>query len=767
MKLFGKHWPRDFRKRFFVGMHMLDKDQNSYLQGVMDKFSAGELVGQLAKSGCDTVYCYMSDHMGNCYYPTKVKPGRIFSYMQGRDYLGEVAKRCVENKIALVAVYEFENGYLQLKPEQAPADWNHYRKLDDGTVKARLCWNGGYGHFVMEQIKEVASQYPVAGFYLDMLDYPGRDLCPACVRRFRDELGKDPPDLHTPLASPLMKEYRLWTFRENGRYLNLLRGTVDKLIPGATVVSNCHYLRDEDIYIQSEATSYLSNDPGSGCTFSGRTVPAFTPKIFRALSEGKPDPFDVLYDNIAYGLLQNIPKDNYLSLSAHALAEGGWPCAASMWALDGTLNQSAVALASEIYAHIDKVAPWVGNWKSLKTAGVYLSQESAVLYARPGDRADPHPHEYMGEFYGAVMALSDSHVLTDILTRRQLCRLADYKVIYIPNAVCLSDWEADQFRKYVQDGGTLIASYRASLADEWGNARKNFALADVFGVDFAGYKIEPYLAVQMTLINPDHFAFEPWENPWVTVNDCALVVACRANVKELARLHDRYGPSDRPGELPAIRNAFVKSRPVGPAMVENRFGKGRCIYFASRVFSSYAFSKAPELRKVTTGKLIEAEYASGAVRLDAPGCVKITAFERPEKGQWIIHLINNQSVLGDVYDIYKARKLPLAEEVLPVHNLKLMLNCGKVPVARVQAIVHGDELKGKRQGDAWEIEVPTVHTHEMIVISFTGSWDSSPEKYLPRDPLEMMNYRPPSDTVKEHVYPRFSDNWDGHGEGQY
>jgi hypothetical protein len=292
-------------------------------------------------------------------------------------------------------------------------------------------------------------------------------------------------------------------------------------------------------------------------------------------------------------------------------------------------------------------------------------------------------------------------------------------------------------------------------------------LAEVFGADYSGHKIEPYQAVQMMLANPEHFSLQPWENPCVTVSEPALAVTRRKGAKELAGLHVRYGPSDRPGELPVLRNAFVKSEPVGPAMIENHYGKGRCLYFAPKVFSAYAFNQAPEIRKVTAGKLLETELASGPVRLDGPACIRLIASERPEKGEWIIHLINYQASLGDVYDVYTTRKLPLSEEVLPVYDVKLILNPGERQVKKARAIIQACELEIQRRGHAWEIEVPKICVHEIIVIRFAKSWDGCLEKVSLRDPLQMTNYVAPKEAVIENVDRHFSDHWSGEGEGQY
>ena len=45
---------------------------------------------------------------------------------------------------------------------------------------------------------------------------------------------------------------------------------------------------------------------------------------------------------------------------------------------------------------------------------------------------------------------------------------------------------ARQLRAFVERGGGLVATYETSLYDEWGVKRKDFGLAELFGVTFKG-----------------------------------------------------------------------------------------------------------------------------------------------------------------------------------------------------------------------------------------------------------------------------------------
>ena len=44
----------------------------------------------------------------------------------------------------------------------------------------------------------------------------------------------------------------------------------------------------------------------------------------------------------------------------------------------------------------------------------------------------------------------------------------------------------EQLRAFVRGGGSIVATHETSLYDEWGARRKNFGLAELFGVDSTG-----------------------------------------------------------------------------------------------------------------------------------------------------------------------------------------------------------------------------------------------------------------------------------------
>jgi len=65
-----------------------------------------------------------------------------------------------------------------------------------------------------------------------------------------------------------------------------------------------------------------------------------------------------------------------------------------------------------------------------------------------------------------------------------------FKVIILPRTICLSGTEAAALKKFVSNGGWLIADYLCGIMDEHGNGRERGVLDDLFGLardESAGY----------------------------------------------------------------------------------------------------------------------------------------------------------------------------------------------------------------------------------------------------------------------------------------
>jgi hypothetical protein len=152
---------------------------------------------------------------------------------------------------------------------------------------------------------------------------------------------------------------------------------------------------------------------------------------------------------------------------------------------------------------------------------------------RPGDALDGAIRGlgYLSDFVGSAFA-------------GRPFNLDDYRLVVIPENAPISEALAREVREYVRAGGTALAFGYASLFDSAGKRRENFALHDLFGVDFAG-PLPGYKRLE---------GMGP-----LRLNPGALRVSTRT----------------------ASPLATWKGADAAPAIVENRFGKGRAIYVSA------------------------------------------------------------------------------------------------------------------------------------------------------------------------------------------
>lgn len=85
-------------------------------------------------------------------------------------------------------------------------------------------------------------------------------------------------------------------------------------------------------------------------------------------------------------------------------------------------------------------------------------------------------------FMLASQMLIQSRLLFDIIFDEQLEDLSKYKVLFLADQECLSDRQIELIQKFITQGGGLVATEHTSLYTEWRRRRKDFGLADYFGI---------------------------------------------------------------------------------------------------------------------------------------------------------------------------------------------------------------------------------------------------------------------------------------------
>jgi beta-galactosidase GanA len=145
-------------------------------------------------------------------------------------------------------------------------------------------------------------------------------------------------------------------------------------------------------------------------------------------------------------------------------------------------------LQDATYASLHEIArrePWITHVQPEPWAALLLSDTTRVFYGRESGRVE---ERYLANVLGAFRTGVEEHLPVTVINEWDLNAddLSRYKVLILPNTACLSAAQAQTIREFVQKGGGLVATLDTSLCDEMGEPRKDFALADVFGVHYRG-----------------------------------------------------------------------------------------------------------------------------------------------------------------------------------------------------------------------------------------------------------------------------------------
>jgi hypothetical protein len=283
---------------------------------------------------------------------------------------------------------------------------------------------------------------------------------------------------------------------------------------------------------------------------------------------------------------------------------------------------------------------------------------------------------YENYYHGAWQVMKDlgydAEPFLDYLMRPEL--LARYKLVYVPNCVCLSDAQCGMLRDYVAQGGHLIVTHLSSLADEYGRVRHNFGLSDVTGA---------------TYLSPD-----PVEIP-----DMYLKTPLGEIPGDPQFVRFRTG-----GEMLAENVDRGHRTTAGPAVTR----KGRVIYIGSGLEAVYAETRMKRVR----------QYLAGLID---PILAPHRTYEIEHRSGVLPHLMASRDtillhLLADIGN--KTKKLRIREEFEAVEDVKVRI---RVPQGRrVQSIslLRGKELFKAEQSAGWvDVLVPRLHIHEAVRVN--------------------------------------------------
>lgn len=702
-----------------------------YTLSVMDAKARAEAVRHgvtLSEMGfVDPFYAYYDSKLLTRRNP-HVPPGRLAAELAEYKRLG-VRVLGVYPPTLQAEVYEAHPDWRRVATDTTDVPQIDLKRFPHGGM---LCPLGPYGDFFIDVLAEILTTFPdVAAFSFDGLHHGGFCYCRHCRDNYRAEAGAAIPK--ADLNDPAFRRYQRWADRRLERLVERMQRRLKAVKPDVALVTwttNAgrfgHFLSlprnmparlnllfdapDQELWLD-ETNRGHSIVPAFGAAYAwavtGHRVAFSEPYL---MSHGNP-----------YG------NDSF---PAHEVERRMLLCVAH-----GCRPSIAVAqparLQAGVYRAMDAVQrrkPWLTRARPARWAALLMSDDTRTFYGRSAGRVE---ERYLAHTFGTFRACVEEHLPTALVNDWDLTAdgLRGYAVLLLPNAACLDDRQAEAVRAFVRAGGGVVASLDASLFDGTGDPRPNFALADVFGVDYRGLP-ETAPAKKDDLdenfaraLPPDYWekrrgVFDARLTPGsflaagklagyvgldpVTFRGPAVRVRPRAGATVAATL----GPKGGPGE-------------TFPAVVTNRFGAGRAVYLGAGFDAAYYLYPYPYQRLILREAV---RWAAGdvpqPVTVEAPMCVHATPLrQRVGTGdRLVVHLFNDLNTTAG--HAHPADDVPLREEVVPIPDVRVTI---RVPegVTRVRLEPDGLDLPTAAAGGGVTVVVPRLEVHAMVVADLT------------------------------------------------
>jgi hypothetical protein len=389
-----------------------------------------------------------------------------------------------------------------------------------------------------------------------------------------------------------------------------------------------------------------------------------------------------------------------------------------LWVAEGTANGmrpwvtkfSGVLYDRRWLEPVERLYAWhatheryLRNEAPLARVAVLFSEQTSQYHTgmAAGDRPADHG-------LGMSQALIEARVPFELIHEAFLTpdRLDAFRVLVLADAAALSDDQCAAIRAFVGRGGSLVATFASSLFDERGRPRRDFGLADVFGVSASGGVDGPmhnsYLSLDADpATGRRHPLLDGFDDTSRIINGVyRLHVTPAAAFPSPLTLIPTY--PDLPMEDVYPRVTHTDSREV----YLRDLGAARVVYFPWDIDRTFWEVLAVDHGRLLRNAVRWAANEPPPVEVTGPGLIDVTIWR--QRDSMTVHLVNLTNPM--------MMKGPL-REVIPVgpQRVRIRVPAGARP-KRVHLLTAGSTLPIVESNGVLTLTVPSIDVHEVVAI---------------------------------------------------
>jgi hypothetical protein len=387
------------------------------------------------------------------------------------------------------------------------------------------------------------------------------------------------------------------------------------------------------------------------------------------------------------------------------------PAEFRLWAADGVANglrpwftkfsgtlrdRRWLQPVEEMYRRYAKWERYLRNERPLARVALVYSQQTGWFH---GAKVDDHIN-------GWYQALIEARIPFEMVHDRLLdpVHLRPFKTLILPNIAALSDEQCEQLRAFVTAGGSLIATHETSLYDEWGAKRKNFGLADLFGVNFAGRTEQ---RMQNAYLRLEHESTR--RHPLLRgLEDAVRIIHGVSRVEVAPREPFLDAPLTLIPSYPDLpmEKVYPREPGTGVGQLFLRQAAGRVTYFPWDIDRTFWEVLCVDHFKLLRNAVEWATNEDPPVTVTGPGILDVTVWQ--QKNSMTVHLVNLTNPM--------MMKGPI-RELMPVGPQTIRVRLpSDTKVRRVRLLAADKSVSAKRSGQHLTLTVPSILDHEVVAI---------------------------------------------------
>ena len=700
------------------------------------------------------------------YYPSRFPLHRRAAYLGDRDLFGDVVRAAREDKLAVLARMDSNRAHEEFY--RAHPDWFAVDAAGKPHRAGELfvaCIHGPYyEEWIPDLLREIIDRYRPDGFTDNSWSGLGRGeicYCEHCRRKFHERTGGDLPR-ERPWDDPVWREWVRWNYARRlelwdfNNAVTRAAGGPDCLWIGmnsGSVSAQGASFRDlKEICARAEILllDHQARGDAGGFQQNGETGKL----IHGLLGWDKPAP-----ESMA---LYQAGKPTF-RLSAKPAAE------ARLWMIEGFAggilpwwhHVGAWQEDRRAYRTAEPLMRWhraneefLINRRPVATVGVVWSQQNTDFHGR--DDADLLVDQ---PWRGMVQALVRARIPYLPVHADHVERdAADFSLLVLPNLAAMTDTHLAAVRGFVERGGGLLATGQTSLCNEWGEARPDYALADLFRAQ----RSQP--------IDPGHESNRRrWANetrhtylrlmPENDRSGAEVSPTPRDDASTVKRPITQAGggvespaqsarPTGAQGRHPVLRGfedtdilpfggvleplktdpgatvllTFVPSFPIYPPetawmreprtdipglILDDPSQRGRVVFLPADLDRRFARDNLPDHGDLLANLVRWAACDNVPLTVEGAGLVDCHLYHQP--GRLIVHLVNLTNA--------GTWRQPV-HELIAVGPFRVTVTLpGDVPGRRLRSLVSGRRIPGRSDRSRVVFELKSILDHEVIVIA--------------------------------------------------